>query len=84
MEQISREKIPSETIRWNIINLSFNCVRYSPNLRAIVRGSNNSATNNTKEKDLSEVPCLVSSDPHERLNDLATVLRIDPAKLQWL
>ncbi len=36
------------------------------------------------QEELSEVPCLVSSDPHERLNDLATVLRIDPAKLQWL
>jgi len=32
----------------------------------------------------SEIPCRVSSDPHERFNDLATVLRKDPAKLQWL
>jgi len=32
---------------------------------------------------MSEIPCLVSSDPHERQNDLATVLRIDSVKLQW-
>ena len=29
----------------------------------------------------SEIPCRVSSDPHERRNDLGTVSTKDPAKL---
>ena len=33
---------------------------------------------------MSEVPCRVSSDPHERQNDIVTVLAKDPAKLKWL
>ena len=32
---------------------------------------------------LSEIPCRVSSDPHERCNDLAAVSRRDPAKLRY-
>ena len=31
----------------------------------------------------SEIPCRVSSDPHERCNDLAAVSRRDPAKLRY-
>ena len=31
----------------------------------------------------SEIPCRVSSDPHERRNDLAAVSRRDPAKLRY-
>jgi len=33
---------------------------------------------------MSEVPCRVSSDVHEKRNELATVLRIHPVNLRWL
>jgi hypothetical protein len=35
------------------------------------------------EEGWSEIPCRVSSDPHERCNDLAAVSRRDPAKLRY-
>ena len=32
------------------------------------------------EKKISVIPCRVSSDPHEKRNDLSTLLDMDPAK----
>ena len=32
---------------------------------------------------VSEIPCRVSSDPHEWCNDLGAVSTRDSAKLQW-
>ena len=37
----------------------------------------------TSSNCLSEIPCRVSSDPHERRNDLAAVSKRDPAKLRY-
>jgi hypothetical protein len=39
--------------------------------------------NEMLSKNSSEIPCRVSSDPHERRNDLAAVSRRDPAKLRY-
>ena len=35
-------------------------------------------------KDISEIPCRVSSDPHEWRNELGAVSARDSAKLQYL
>ena len=50
----------------------------------IVQGRLFTTLDKFRAKISSEIPCRVSSDPHERLNDLVTVLRMDSAKLQWL
>ena len=50
-------------------------------LRSDAQGANG-ATQHTLSNS-SEIPCRVSSDPHERCNDLAAVSRRDPAKLRY-
>src|SRR4029077_16016271 len=51
-------------------------------LRSDAQGANG-ATQHMLSTYSSEIPCRVSSDPHERCNDLAAVSRRDPAKLRY-